>query len=191
MVPIRQQIGGVKEFLRYNWPIVINTAAVIAFMLTSFIQWYSFRETLKASRQSTSALIASNLVNKWDSNKIYGDVEIVISQKSLLYNGLSHNTKDQYGWKTINYYMNFLEEISFYHTQGVLDLHSVDILFGAVFVEAYLNGEIRDYVAKLRHNGGQKTAYLLFETTAQRISDLPSRAQHVIAHREDFRYWTN
>ena len=68
---------------------------------------------------------------------------------------------------SINMYLNFFSDISFYNKYEVLSLEIIDYYYGSDIIEAYENKEIKKYISDLRTNNKEKDAFIEFETFAK------------------------
>jgi Protein of unknown function (DUF2442) len=166
-------------WLRRTWPLILNSAAVIAFAITTVIQVTSLNRTLAATQMQTRALVTNALLERWDGSVLFRDLEESIADGSFKYN----RSEDGFGLGTapeqIMAYLNFLEDVALFYHQGVIDTEILDALFGAAILEAYFNPEMKAYVEDTRNEQSQKDAFSFLQAAAEEIRERPFRQELV------------
>lgn len=146
-------------------------------------------QTLIAAQRSNSIFISRELVDKFESSDNFLRIEESIIKRERLYKGAALDRGGKYTWQELNEYLGFFEEIATYKAMGGLDLHTIDVLFGAHVLEAYLDADIRDYVLELRTSGSQPRALIGFQHLAEEVILIPERATQISAYKTEFLKW--
>lgn len=152
--------------------------AIFAFCITTIIQLYALNRTISVTNRSMSFAAASDLLDSWD-RELFRSIEAEIAQKTFFFNGEERTNSTGYGWQDVNLYLNFLNTVALHYDNNVLDLETVDALFGAVILEAYLNSDVEAYVMQMRTNGSQEYAFIGFERLAKKLHSLSTRTKFV------------
>lgn len=115
--------------------------------------------------------MAIDLAKEFDKSELFRNIRMSIEHQQHLYKSWGGSfDNDQ-----INLYLNFFEDVGFYHKYGVLSLEIIDHYYGSYMIEAYENKEIQQYITDLRVNYKQADAFAEFETVTKEIEALPSR----------------
>ncbi|MEO1701685.1 MAG: hypothetical protein AAFR71_06480 [Pseudomonadota bacterium] len=172
-----------------NFKMMTAAAAVFAFFVSTVLQWYALNKSLEVSREQTSVIIHLSLLERWENNVSFSDIERAIVESEFSYNGKPTADHTGFGWLEINAYLNFFDNLAVYEMNSIVPFEIIDASFGAVITELYLSGQIRDYVNKMRSNGGQERAFANLERLALKTIAVPSNKRHVEEYSVGFTRW--
>lgn len=136
---------------------------VVGFLLGQGVLIYTFYETQKMTRQIEMIRLAKELsADFYVKDGLYRELRNAIEACQPLYKSWG----GRFDHDEINRYLGFFEDIGYYASNGFLSKDIVGHLYGAYIIEAYEYPEIRRYIALLRQNAKQPTAFEQFEKLA-------------------------
>jgi hypothetical protein len=151
-------------------PIGWRVLVVVGFLLGQGVLIYTFYETQKMTRQIEMIRLAKELsADFYVKDGTYRELRNAIESCQPLYKSWG----GRFDHDDINRYLGFFEDIGYYTRSGFLSKDIVGHLYGAYIIEAYEYPEIKRYVALLRKNAAQPTAFEQFEKLAMELEADP------------------
>lgn len=148
-----------------HWQLITAIAGVLTFIVPNFIQWRSFTETLRATKEIEEVNLARELLGQFD-NKTFESIHHRISCCQPLYyhrsaplpepdNSLACRNSEpdaRLDWTEINKYLNLLDDIAYFHNAGALQYQTAKHFFGKRIIQTLGYAEIRRYIAEMESN---------------------------------------
>jgi hypothetical protein len=159
-----------------NDSVIGIVGAVIGFLISQAVNFYSFSKTLSTTKDIQMVNLARQLSSDFEENKDFEDFRMAIERCDPLFNGWRWPAgKGLTAWQgrfnndQVNRYLNFFDDIGFYNDRDDLNLDIVRQMFGPFIVEAYEEPEIRCYIEGLQTQAHQSAAFANFEGLARRL----------------------
>ncbi len=167
-------------------------ATLVGAFLGALVVWftasYQIQATLKSTERvaeqnqlATQVLLMRELVNFYKSTSSFKEIHVAVTQcKKRIPLKLEHDGKSNYiSWQDVNDFLGFMDALGFYWKKGILDLEFIDHQFGALIREAYLDGDMQEYIRLIRTQAKEYKAAEEFEALAEELIRMPEHKNHV------------
>lgn len=159
-------------WLRHHGGMLSVIGSIVAFAVSTLLMWYSFDETLKTTKAIEQVTLSRELSKEYAESATFAEIHATIAACKPLYDG----NGGKFTWQQINRFLGFFEDVGFYYRRGALDYASVDHLFGGIILETYVYAEIQDYIANVRENSAEPSAFTEFMAIGERLAVDPLRS---------------